>query len=205
MHPVRHGDPDTCRDRICLRMVQGQGREDCRDSHRLRCAAIRRHVRGKGCDVKQTIRQNLEQRTFMAVVKRTQVINKPVDVVFQTVVDVSSFPNWNPTTPSARKLSNGEIGNGTRFELEIRGIGKVQHELREFDRNKQVRLVPSFKLLSGGHRFIFTAEGAKTRIDHELEMTTKGVFKIFTPLMGMMGKKNLRDTANALQRYLERT
>lgn len=43
----------------------------------------------------------------MAVIKRTQVINKPVDVVFQTVVDVANFPNWNPTTPSARKLSNG--------------------------------------------------------------------------------------------------
>ena len=83
----------------------------------------------------------------MAVVKRTQVINKPVDVVFQTVVDVANFRNWNPTTPSARKLSNGEIGNGKRFELEIRGFGKVQQELHEFDRNKQVRPVPSFKLL----------------------------------------------------------
>ena len=141
----------------------------------------------------------------MAVITCTQVINKPVDVVFQTVVDVASFPNWNRNTPSARKLSNGEIGNGTRFELELRGLGKVQHELREFDRNKQVRLVPSFKILSGGHRFIFTAEGAKTRIDHELEMSPKGVFKIFTPLIGIVGKKNLRDTANALQRYLERT
>ena len=68
----------------------------------------------------------------MAVVKHTQVINKPVDVVFQTVVDVANFPKWNPTTPSARKLSNGEIGNGTRFELEIRGFGKVQQELSEF-------------------------------------------------------------------------
>ena len=141
----------------------------------------------------------------MAVVKHTQVINKPVDVVFQTVVDVANFPNWNPSTPSARKLSNGEIGNGTRFELEIRGLGKVPHELREFDRNKQVRLVPNFRLVSGGHRFVFTAEGAQTRVDHELEMTPKGVFKIFIPLMGVMGTKNLRDTANALQRYLERT
>ena len=84
-------------------------------------------------------------------------------------------------------------------------MGKVQQELREFDRNKQVRLVPDSKHMSGGHRFIFTPEGAKTRIDHELEMTPKGVFKIFIPLIGMMGKKNLRDTANALQSYLERT
>jgi uncharacterized protein YndB with AHSA1/START domain len=140
----------------------------------------------------------------MALVKHTQVINRPVEKVFQTVVDVTNFPKWNPTTPSARKLSTGEIGDGTRFELEIRGFGKVEQELREFERNKRVRLVPSFKLLSGGHRFIFTAEGTRTRIDHELEMTPHGVFKVFTPFMGMMGRKNLRDTANALQDYLER-
>ena len=141
----------------------------------------------------------------MALVKLIQVINKPVEEVFQTVVDVANFPKWNPTTPSARKLSAGEIGNGTRFELEIRGFGKVEQQLREFERNRRVRLVPSFKLLTGGHRFIFTAEGARTRIDHELEMTPHGVFKVFTPLMGMVGRKNLRDTANALQNYLERT
>jgi uncharacterized protein YndB with AHSA1/START domain len=141
----------------------------------------------------------------MAVVKRTQVINKPVDVVFQTIVDVANFPKWNPTTPSARKLTTGEIGEGTRFELEIGGFGKVQQELREFERNKRVRLVPSMRFLSGGHRFLFTAQGSSTRIDHELEMTPKGFFKIFSPFMGVMGKKNLRDTANALQRYLERT
>jgi len=41
-------------------------------------------------------------------------------------------------------------------------------------------------------------------MDHELEMTPKGVFKFFSPLMGMVGGKNLRDTANALQTYLER-
>ena len=140
----------------------------------------------------------------MAVVKCTQVINKPVDVVFQTVVDVANFPNWNPTTMSARKLSNGEIGNGTRFELEIKGFGKVPQELREFEKNKRVRLVPSMRFLTGGHRFLFTAQGAATRIDHELEMTPKGFFKIFSPFTGMIGA-NLRDTANALQRYLERT
>src|SRR5262249_48341887 len=98
----------------------------------------------------------------MAVVKLTQVINKPVDVVFQTVVDVANFPKWNPTTPSARKLSAGEIGNGTRFELEIKGFGKVEQELREFEPDKRVRLVPSFKLLTGGHRFVFPANGVKT-------------------------------------------
>jgi len=141
----------------------------------------------------------------MALVKHTQVINRPIQEVFQTVVDVSNFPKWNPTTPSARKLSGGEIGDGTRFELEIKGFGKVEQQLREFERDRRVRIVPTMGLMSGGHRFVFTAQGARTRVDHELEMTPKGWFKIFSPLMGMMGTKNLRDTANALQRYLERT
>ena len=140
----------------------------------------------------------------MALVKRTQVINRPVEEVFQTVIDVANFPKWNPTTASARKLSPGQIGEGTRFELEIRGFGKVPQELKEFVKNERVRLVPTMSLMSGGHRFVFTAQGASTRIDHELEMTPKGWFKIFSPLMGMMGKKNLRETANALQKYLER-
>jgi len=141
----------------------------------------------------------------VAVQKLTQVIRKPVEEVFGTVIDVANFPRWNPTTPSARKLTAGATGEGTQFELEIKGFGKVLQELQEFRPNRQVRIVPHFKMLTGGHRFIFTADGNGTRVDHELEMTPKGVFKIFSPLMGMMGGKNLRDTANALQRYLERT
>src|SRR5262252_9298813 len=93
----------------------------------------------------------------MAIIKRTQVIDKPVEQVFETVVNVANFPKWNPTTPSARKLTTGEIGKGTRFELEIRGFGKVQQELREFERNKRVRLVPSMRF--------FTAQGSSTRIE----------------------------------------
>ena len=141
----------------------------------------------------------------MAVRKLTQVIRKPVEEVFGTVIDVANFPRWNPTTPSARKLTAGATGEGTQFELEIKGFGKVLQELQEFRPNQQVRIVPHFKVLTGGHRFIFTADRNGTRVDHELEMTPKGVFKIFIPLMGMMCKKNLRDTANALERYLERT
>jgi hypothetical protein len=43
-----------------------------------------------------------------------------------------------------------------------------------------------------------------SRIDHELELNPKGLFRLFSPLMGMMGRRNLRDTADALQSYLER-
>ena len=140
----------------------------------------------------------------MAIVKLTQVIRQPIGKVFNVVVDVAGFPRWNPSTPSARKLSSEPTGEGTLFELEIRGLGKVLQELKEYQPNKQVRLVPKMRILTGGHRFIFTAEQGDTRVDHELEMTPTGWFRIFSPLMGIMGRKSLRDLANALKTYLER-
>ncbi len=139
----------------------------------------------------------------MAVFTRSQTIARPVEEVFAVVVDVAQFPKWNPTIRSARKLSPGEVGEGARFELEIKGFGKTIQELREFERNRHVRLVPQIRVLEGGHRFRFTSEGSRTRIDHELEMVPKGAFKVFTPMIGLVGRKNLRDTADALQRYLE--
>jgi len=140
----------------------------------------------------------------MAILTRTQIIKAPVGEVFGTVVDGGNFAGWNPTIRSSRRLNEGEIGEGTRFEWDLRGFGKVVQELREFDRNKQVRIVPHIKMLSGGHRFRFTPQGDATRIDHELEMIPKGPFRLFAPIMGMIGRKNLRDTANALQIHLEK-
>jgi ligand-binding SRPBCC domain-containing protein len=139
----------------------------------------------------------------MAIAKLSQTINKPVQEVFATVTTVTNFPQWNPTTKSARKLTDGEVGNGTKFEMSIRGFGKQELVLEEYERNKQVRLIPISSMIHGGHRFIFMAEGDKTRIDHELEMKPKGLFKLFGPLMGVMARKNLSDTAKALQEYLE--
>jgi uncharacterized protein YndB with AHSA1/START domain len=139
----------------------------------------------------------------MPIMTLSQVIARPVSEVFQAVIDVAKFPKWNPTTAGARKLSEGEIREGSRFELEIKGFGKTIQELQEFKTNEQVRLVPHISVLSGGHRFRFTAQGSHTRVDHELEMTSKGIFMLFSPFMRMIGRKNLRRTADALQKYLE--
>ena len=139
----------------------------------------------------------------MPVLRLTQVIQRPVAEVFETVIHVEDFPKWNPTIKQARTLSDGPPASGSRFEMNVKGFGPVPQVLQEFERDKRVKIVPEFKVMGGGHRFTFTAEGQSTRIDHELEMFPKGIFKLFTPFLGVMGRKNLRDTASALQGYLE--
>jgi uncharacterized protein YndB with AHSA1/START domain len=139
----------------------------------------------------------------MPTLTQTQTIDRPAAQVFASIVDVESFPKWNPTTKAARKLTDGPAGNGTRFELNINGFGKTLQELQEFKTNQQVKLVPIDKRVAGGHRFKLTAKGKATQVDHELEMQPKGVFRLFGFMMGGMARTNLDKTAAALKTYVE--
>jgi uncharacterized protein YndB with AHSA1/START domain len=139
----------------------------------------------------------------MALVTRTQVIARPVEDVFNTVIDAGNYASWNPMIKASRRPDAGELRDGSRFEWQLKGFGKVVQEFQEFKRNERLRIVSQLKTLSGGHRFLFTAQGEGTRVDHELGMVPKGLFRLFTPLFARTGRKNLRDTAQALQAHPE--
>jgi len=136
--------------------------------------------------------------------KMSQTIRRPVGEVFDTVIRLDEFPKWSPRNPWAKKLTSGEIGEGTRFEVGIKGFGKITNELREFERNKRVMVAPLTKMLEGGHRWLFTDLGnSATRIDHELELEPKGFFKITKLMLRANGKKTVKETARALKQHLE--
>jgi hypothetical protein len=136
--------------------------------------------------------------------KVSQTIARPVDEVFATVVRLDEFPRWSPRNPWAKKLTPGAIGEGTRFQLGIKGFGTVTNELRAFEPNKRVMVAPLNRMLEGGHRWTFTDLGnGTTRIDHELELRPKGLFKLTGPLLRSNGAKTVKETAAALQRYIE--
>jgi len=137
------------------------------------------------------------------VITATQVIERPIDEVFATVADAANFHKWNPTITSARRLSDAEMTLGAKFEWKLRGFGTVVQEFVEFERNKCIRIVPHIRGLGGGHRFTFTKQGNATRIDHELAMLPTGWFRLLGPVMGVIGRRNLRDTMQALQKHLE--
>jgi uncharacterized protein YndB with AHSA1/START domain len=139
----------------------------------------------------------------MALITRSQVIRAPIDTVFATIVDGGNFAAWNPTIRGSRRLDELPPGNGVRFEWHLRGFGTVVQELQEFERPSRVRIVPHIKRLEGGHHFRLTPDVDGTRVEHELEMRPKGAFVLLAPMMGIIGRKNLRDTANALQAHLE--
>ena len=141
--------------------------------------------------------------TDVAVITRTQVISKPAGEVFDVLADVGSYAKWNPTILSSRWVDDEPHGNGSRFEWGLRGLGKVVQELGEFEPPVHLRIVTDLKPVKGGHRMRLTANGDATRIDHELEVTPRGIFRLFGPMLVMNGRRNLRATANAISTHFE--
>ena len=139
------------------------------------------------------------------IYKTSQTIKAPVEKVFKAVIEIENFPKWNPTTAVTRKVSKGETGQGSQFEMKVRGFGMVPQTLDEFVPNKQVMIVPHIKSLGGGHRFIFKKiNDNETQVDHEMIMIPKGIFKLFSPMMKSMGKKNVDALAECLRNYTEK-
>ena len=134
----------------------------------------------------------------------SQTIRAPVDRVFQIAVQLDEFPAWSPHNSWARKLTEDEVGKRTRFEMGIKGFGKITNELREFEPNRRVIVAPIIRMLSGGHRWLLTDLGGHTTlIDHKLELDARGIFLPMQPLLRANGKKTIRVTAAALAQNLE--
>ena len=128
----------------------------------------------------------------------SQTIEAPAGEIFAVVSDVAAYEQWNPTITGSRLLSDGEVADGTRFEFAIQRMGAQEMEVTNFEAGRSIRFEPRSGMMEGGHRLTLSEEGGRTRLDHELVMRPKGVFRLLSPLMGIMGKRNLRKTADAL-------
>jgi uncharacterized protein YndB with AHSA1/START domain len=141
----------------------------------------------------------------MALITQTQVIDAPIDRVFDTVIDAGNYTAWNPTITASRRLDEGELRDGSRFEWRLKGFGVAIQEFQEFERNARVRFVLQTRRYFGAHRFRFSAQGRGTRIDHELEVVPRGMLRLLGPMIARNGRRNLRQTVEALQSYIEGT
>jgi hypothetical protein len=123
--------------------------------------------------------------------------------VFAVIVNAATFASWNPTVRASRALTGGSPSPGPVVEWDLRGFGWVRQRLEEFELDRRVGIVPEMRALTGGHRFTLTDLGDRTRVEHELEMTPRGWYHLLAPMITMMGRRNLRATAEALKKQLE--
>ena len=120
-------------------------------------------------------------------VERTFDTTCPRARAFDYVADFSSAQAWDPGIPRARRLDDGPLSVGSRFEL-VSKFGTTEqtivYELKTFDRPSTVTFEGDGKRFHGTDVISFTDAGAgRTRVRYVAELGLKGIAALSLPFI----------------------
>ena len=138
------------------------------------------------------------------------MINRPVEEVFDRLVDLPGYNQWMPESSlliKSRQTSQGPPGTGTTFADKTRA-GRAEGEISEFKRPWKVIFRQSiyiFGLKVGESRPGYKLEPREgsTLLIHHAEGNFYGLFRLLEPLLSIIARAERKRTVYALKRSLE--
>jgi uncharacterized protein YndB with AHSA1/START domain len=142
----------------------------------------------------------------MARIEGELVIHRPVYEVFDFVADERNEPRYNPRICRAQKLSPGPIGPGARFRAEAVMLGRTTGMTIEYTTYERPRrLTSSIHMpaadIAGTLRFDPVADG--TRMGWSWEVRPRGLYRLLTPAIARVGRRQEQENWGGLKRFLE--
>jgi len=128
-------------------------------------------------------------------VEVSTVIDRPIEDVFRFVEDEHNLPRWDDDLIKATKTSDGPIGTGTRFHLDIKpfmGTTEGEGEVVDHQPNDVIELRFDMGKMKTHVHHLFDVQGKSTRFTRRVEVQPEGFLKMMQPLMkGMIQKRNV--------------
>jgi hypothetical protein len=142
----------------------------------------------------------------MARIDGELIINRRVHEVFDFVADERNEPRYNPRIRRAEKVSPGPIGRGTRFLAEAVTLGRTTGMTIEYTAYERPgRLASSIHMpaadIAGTLRFDPVANG--TRMGWSWVVRPRGLYKLLTPVIARVGRRQEQENWGGLKRFLE--
>ncbi len=136
----------------------------------------------------------------------TQTIDCSLGEAFRLASDVRNTPEWNPGILEVRDLTDGEVRQGTQFVVKVPKFGNQRMAVSEFRTNEIFTYSTVSSMFDGYHRWEFSDDDGKTRVDHTTDVSLKGVFRVLLPLLPLLRKtqrKNAVSESEAFKSHLE--
>jgi hypothetical protein len=142
----------------------------------------------------------------MPLVKGEIVIARPVEEVFDFVADERNEPRYNPHMVRAEQVSSGPIGLATRFQTELKTMGRTMPMTVEFTRFERPLLLASrttSSMMDTEGSLTFESVTAGTRMRWSWDVRPRGALKLITPLVGPLGRRQEKAIWSELKHLLE--
>ena len=135
------------------------------------------------------------------------VINRPVEVVINYVDDNRNDPMWQSSVLESEKKSAGAPGVGTIYHIKEKFLGRVIEQDWEVTERKPDGSQWSAKSMTGpfpmAASMSFVADGDGTRVTRTLNIDVGRFFKVATPVVAHIAKRELEMDFSNLKELLE--
>lgn len=131
-------------------------------------------------------------------------IHRPVEQVFDFLVDARNEPTWLPGATTVEKTSDGPVGLGTTFVGQYQRAGRVELELVEFERPRRVTFRAKSKIVAFDDAVELTPAEQGTRLTALMTASPRGAMRLVAPLMARTMRRQFAANWDHLRQALER-
>jgi len=142
----------------------------------------------------------------MPLLQETLEVDRPLDEVFAFVGDFANTKEWDPGIADARMVTDGPIGIGTRYALDVVFNGRtlpMTYVVTEWDPPNRVVLKGEGSTLTAVDDIRFEATPTGTRIRYSADLRLKGLLKVAEPFLKGRIDETGRKAMAGMRRALE--
>ena len=125
----------------------------------------------------------------MPVITETVETDLPVEAAFEYVANFENVVEWDPGVTAARKVTDGEAGVGTEFDLVIlygSSPLSMTYRITEWDPPRRVVLEGDGSRSFAVDRISFLPTVNGTSIEYQADIRLKGVYRAAEPFLGRL-------------------
>ena len=142
----------------------------------------------------------------MVDIANSVTIDRPVAEVFAFVTDLSNEPAWHTDLLEARRVSEGPVGIGTRYEVRFKpfmGNSEGTEEVIGFEPNRLQVVRGEVGPMRPTVTYLVEPANGGTRFTRRLHLEASGLMGVVIPLMRPMIARTNAVFVTNLKRVLE--
>jgi carbon monoxide dehydrogenase subunit G len=129
----------------------------------------------------------------------------PIEEAFTYLADFANSEEWDPGVDRARRIGDGPVGVGARYELGVRQGSRVvpmEYRISEFEPPSRVVLVGTGSGIEAIDEIRFERRGDETVVDYTADINLTGLLRLVQPFLGGTFRKIAENASDGIERTL---
>ena len=129
----------------------------------------------------------------------------PIQQVFDYLADFSRTAEWDPGVVHAERLTEGPVGLGSRFRVEVAFLGRtssLEYEIVDWDPPSRLVLVGGDEAVRSVDEITLVSRAGGTRVTYEAALELAGFRRLADPLLDLLFQRIGRIAMRGLRERL---